>query len=40
VRARRADRELGEVGFDLIAAGDQHIMSVQIVSQCRLGGVV
>ena len=35
VRARRADRELRELGLDLVAAGDQHVVGVQIVSQRR-----
>ena len=40
VRARRAERELGEVGLDLVAAGDQHIVGVQVVGQRRLGGMI
>jgi hypothetical protein len=40
VRARRADRELREVGLDLIAPSDQHVMGVQIVSQRRPRSVI
>ena len=35
VRARDGDRELCEVGLDLVAAGDQHVVRVQIVGECR-----
>ena len=35
VRARDAERELCELGLDLIAAGDQHVVSVQVVRQRR-----
>ena len=40
VRARGADRELGEIGLHLLTAGDQHVMGVQVVGQCRLGGMI
>ena len=33
-------RELGEVGLDLIAAGDQDVVGVQVVGQCRLRGMI
>ena len=35
VRARGAERDLCEVGLDVVAAGNQHIVSVQVVSQRR-----
>ena len=35
VRARGADGELRELGLDLVAAGDQHVVGVQVVRQRR-----
>ena len=40
VRARRAERELREVGLDLVAAGDQHVVGVQVVGQRRPRGMI
>ena len=39
-RSCRLFRIAGEVGFDLVAAGDQHVVGVQIVRQRRLRRVV
>ena len=35
VRARSGEGELRELGFDLVAARDQHVVRVQVVSQRR-----
>jgi len=40
VRARRARRQLGEVGLDLVTARDQHVVGVQLASHGRPRGVV
>jgi len=40
VPARDGERELRQVGLHLVAAGDQHIVGVQIVAQCGPRGVV
>jgi hypothetical protein len=39
VRAWSHQRELGEVGLDPVTAGDQHVMGVEVVGQCRPGGM-
>jgi len=31
---------VGKVGLHLVTAGDQHIVGVEIVGQCRLRGVI
>jgi hypothetical protein len=39
-RERRLGRERGELALDPVAAGDQHVVGVQIIGDRQLGGAI